>query len=150
MKFYTGDIFDSKTKFIAHQVNCMGDMNSGVAKQIRQKYPNVFEEYLYHYMKGTKELGDCLNVLCPDGRIISNLYGQYGYGYENKVYTNYEFLREAMRKLASIMKPDDSISFPYKMSCDRGGGDWTIVFEYISDIFKNFNVEIWRLPKIGE
>lgn len=146
IKFYTGDIFDSKTNIIAHQVNCMGVMGSGLAYQIKKKYPNVFEEYHKHYMNNTKLLGDCLNVLCPDGRIISNLYGQYDFGRDGKVYTNHEYLRRAMVKLASVMLPTNSIAFPYKMSCDRGGGNWEIVLEYISIIFENYNVEIWRLP----
>ena len=35
------DIFESGADLILHQVNCQGAMNSGVAKQVREKYPNV-------------------------------------------------------------------------------------------------------------
>jgi O-acetyl-ADP-ribose deacetylase (regulator of RNase III) len=144
--FYTGNIFDSKTKIIAHQVNCMGKMGSGLALQVKQKYPNVFYEYHRHYDDQTKKLGDCLCVLCPDGRVIANLYGQYGYGYDGVQYTSHESLKKAMISLASLMSPGHSIAFPYKMSCDRGGGSWNVVSGYISTIFENYEVEIWRLP----
>ena len=39
------DIFDSGADIICHQVNCQGVMGSGLAKQIRERYPIVYEEY---------------------------------------------------------------------------------------------------------
>ena len=41
IKIIDGNLFDSKAKIIAHQVNCQGKMNSGVAKEVRQRYPHV-------------------------------------------------------------------------------------------------------------
>lgn len=40
-----GNLFDTDAKFICHQVNCMGKMGSGVALQVRQRFPHVYEEY---------------------------------------------------------------------------------------------------------
>lgn len=40
-----GNLFDTDAKFICHQVNCMGKMDSGVALQIKQRFPHVYEEY---------------------------------------------------------------------------------------------------------
>ena len=40
-----GDLFTTDARFIVHQVNCKGVMGSGVAKQVRNKYPHVFVEY---------------------------------------------------------------------------------------------------------
>ena len=40
-----GDITESGADIICHQVNCMGAMNSGVAKAIRKKWPQVYNEY---------------------------------------------------------------------------------------------------------
>ena len=45
MEIINGDLLKSSCIYIAHQVNCMGKMNSGVAKQIRETYPTVFKEY---------------------------------------------------------------------------------------------------------
>ena len=41
MKHIYGDIFLSNADAILHQVNCQGVMGSGVAKQVREKYPIV-------------------------------------------------------------------------------------------------------------
>lgn len=41
IKHIKGDIFQSSADVILHQVNCQGVMGSGVAKQVREKYPDV-------------------------------------------------------------------------------------------------------------
>ena len=43
-----GNLLDAREIVIAHQVNCQKKMNSGVAKAIREKYPEVYEKYLIH------------------------------------------------------------------------------------------------------
>ena len=45
IRFVTGDLFSTDAKYICHQVNCQGKMGSGVAKQVREKFPMVFENY---------------------------------------------------------------------------------------------------------
>lgn len=39
------DIFKSGADIICHQVNCQGVMGSGIAKQVREKYPVVYRDY---------------------------------------------------------------------------------------------------------
>jgi hypothetical protein len=41
VKIVKGDLLKSDCQYIAHGVNCQGVMNSGIAKQIRDKYPEV-------------------------------------------------------------------------------------------------------------
>ena len=45
----TGDLLVAQEELnldvICHQVNCQGVMGSGIAKQIRDTYPIVFENY---------------------------------------------------------------------------------------------------------
>ena len=36
---------ESGCNIICHQVNCQGVMGSGIAKQVREKYPNVYNSY---------------------------------------------------------------------------------------------------------
>ncbi len=45
IKIIDGNLFDTKAKIIAHQVNCRGVMGSGVALQIKERYPYVYEMY---------------------------------------------------------------------------------------------------------
>lgn len=49
-----GNVFDSDAKIICHQVNCQGVMGSGVAKEVRERYPKVYEQY--HEFMRAKQL----------------------------------------------------------------------------------------------
>ena len=44
--FKNGDMFSSTANILCHQVNCMGRMGSGIAKTVREKFPNVYEAYM--------------------------------------------------------------------------------------------------------
>lgn len=45
MIILNGDVFTAPFDAIAHQVNCRGVMNSGVAKTVRERYPEAFDAY---------------------------------------------------------------------------------------------------------
>lgn len=45
IKIIDGDLLASKTDIIAHQVNCKGAFNSGVARAIREYDVQVFHDY---------------------------------------------------------------------------------------------------------
>ena len=47
--YKNGNLLDAQTAVIAHQVNCQGVMGSGVAKQIRDKWTNVYTAYRAEY-----------------------------------------------------------------------------------------------------
>ena len=40
-----GNLLESKCNIICHQTNCQKVMGSGIAKQIREKWPKVYEDY---------------------------------------------------------------------------------------------------------
>lgn len=143
------DIFKSGADIICHQVNCQGKMGNGIAKQVREKYPEVYSDYVIFCQTYPKEklLGQCFLVVTKnDGPLIANLFGQSNYGYDGKLYTNYDALRTSLEKLVKWIRPNTTIAFPYKMSCDRGGGDWNIVLNMIKEIFdkENFNILICK------
>ena len=74
------DITKSQCDIICHQVNCQGVMNSGVAKAIREKWPEVYESYkaICNHHKGTEEemLGLMWAVDISNGRYVVNLFTQ--------------------------------------------------------------------------
>ena len=44
-----GNLLESDMDYICHQVNCQGRMASGIAKSIREKWPEVYEAYMNWY-----------------------------------------------------------------------------------------------------
>ena len=89
------DIFESGANVICHQVNCQGVMGSGIAKQVREKYPEVYKQYkiLCDYVKNNPNkrlLGSRQFIEVSKNKYIVNLFAQENYGYDGKRYTNYE------------------------------------------------------------
>ncbi len=96
MKVLKGDIFKSSLVHIAHGVNCQGVMNSGIAKQIRQLYPIVYESFMNIHEAKADILGT-VTVVQVDNRFIYNIYTQEFYGRDrNKVYVNYTALTSGL------------------------------------------------------
>lgn len=147
--YKTGNLLDAQTDVIAHQVNCKGVMGSGVAKYIKEKWINVFDEYKKYCddIYSHQVLGSCLLVNIDDEQYVANLFGQHSYGRDGKRYTNYEALYKALERLVAQMGDKKSVAFPYKMSSDRGGADWSVVLAMIESVFKDTDVtiEIWSL-----
>ena len=45
IKHVKADIFTTDCDIIVHQVNCYGVMGSGIAKQVKERYPDVYDIY---------------------------------------------------------------------------------------------------------
>lgn len=165
-----GDLFNTDCEVIAHQVNCIGVMGSGIAKTIREKYPETFNKYkLSINLLDHNCLGGCL-LIKENKTYIANIFGQFSYKgnedyyldkyrspalnpdpkdtyfsiYTGLRYTNYEAFYNALIKLRTDMNRNElnSIAFPYKIGCDRGGGSWRVIESMIDDVFENTNIKV--------
>jgi len=146
-------VLETYAQIVAHQVNCMGVMGSGVAAQVKRKYPIAYKMYKdlcdenSHYRVGLLGKAQlCPVSFLPDGspRIyIANLFGQYEYGRSKyTIYTNYVALRQCMHELSEFaLENNYTIAMPFKIGCDRGNGDWERnVYPMIENIFKDNTV----------
>ena len=135
-----GDLVKGDYPVFCHQVNCQGAMNSGIAKQIRTKYPEVYK--VYHYYCGKYEdpsaiLGTILSLKTDDGRTCVNMFSQNFYGYDGKQYTDEEAFQQCLDSIKRCLPDADTIAFPYKIGCGLGGGNW----ETIESLLKRFAEE---------
>lgn len=149
VKIIKGDLLKSQSEIIAHQVNCLGVMGSGVAKQIREKYPEVYDEYIEFCVDYSDKslLGMTQAIKTTNGRIVVNLFGQNDYGRDGKQYTDIDALRQCFNSLYTYALRNDikTIAMPYKIGCGLGGGDWEEVLTLILSVFKDVDVELWRI-----
>jgi len=145
----TGDLLKSQCDIRCQQVNCQGIMGSGLALSIKEKYPEVFESYKIKCQKyGSDMLGEVLFIKCKDGTTVANLFAQDKYGY-NGVYTDYNAFERCIRDLYfEAFETDQSVAFPYNIGCDRGGGDWEIIYGIIQKYFKDSQV-MCQIIKLG-
>ena len=148
IRVINGDLFDATAETICHQVNCQGAMNSGVALQVKQKYPHVFEAYKNYCEEHEGNLlGTVLPVECNNGSnslTICNLFAQDEFGYDGNCYTSYEALQNCFDILDDTLPENTSIAFPFLMGCHRGGGDWNLVYKMIEDTFSKHDILICK------
>ena len=146
------DIFESGADVICHQVNCQGVMGSGIAKQVREKFPEVYKAYLAltstfkvnkHDLLGqTQIVPTPYNIQSPDKWVrIANLFSQEKYGYDGHRYTDYIALKNCLTTLKDKCS-NTTIAIPYLMGCYRGGGDWNVVYKMIEEVFADSDCEV--------
>lgn len=128
MKTIEGDILDIEEGLICHQVNTCGVFNAGLAKQIRIKYPIVFECYSKRYKSNLWTLGDVQAVKVTHTLTVANIAAQATYG-RSGLHTNYDALNQGFKKIADKFK--GQIYIPEKIGCGLAGGDWEVVFDMI-------------------
>lgn len=156
IKIIDGDLLTSNTDIIAHQVNCNGVFNSGVAKSVREHDYGVYRDYLEFCKERTPSslLGTVRYFQSNiDAKIYASLFAQDAYGYD-KQYTDIIALEKCfmdLRQYADLYEEmyhrKLSIAMPYKIGCVCGGANWEEVHKMIENIFYDCNVELWRLDK---
>lgn len=155
---------------IGHQANCQNTFGSGIARSIREMYPNAYEADTNAAQQQLNKLGKCsfarvIDDNSFDPKWVFNLYGQNLYGRGTRQ-TNYDALYSAMEEMRNIIENNrefemplydsetryhlnsvPNIGFPYQMGSFRGGGSWDIVSRLIEVAFDNYagDVLIYRL-----
>lgn len=161
-KHVYGNIFDSDADAILHQVNCQGAMGSGIAKQVKDRYPVVYQHYKTLCDEHEKQRTRCCLNQSPllgqiqicykedylvgdpnmDTQAIVNLFAQDGFG-RGKCWTDYAALNECLKKV-NLIFAGRKVAVPYHMSCCRGGGDWSVVSKMLEDTLVDCDVAIYE------
>jgi hypothetical protein len=127
MKIINQDITTIKDGIIAHQVNILGSMNSGVGAQLKKLYPSMFRGYKV-FLEEDDSLGNISFHRINGYLTIACLYSQ-GTIYE-EVNTDYDALKQCiigLNEYASAL--GKQVYLPYKME----GGNWDIIFDIFSE-----------------
>lgn len=140
---------------IAHGVNCQGKMNSGVAKAIREKYPEHYRHYKSLINKG--KLTEVGTAFCRPGHVLDNtskvtqavwgLATQKFYGYDGKRYVNYSAIGRVFKFLDTMyyMYPIKHVLGIPKIGAGLGGGDWSIIEQIINDATPKLEIWVYEL-----
>lgn len=153
IKILHGDLLKSNERLIAHGCNAQGVMGSGIAKQIKLRYPEVYEAYKKCYedyldkMKGPLPLGKILAVdTYSDMRTVINCITQNNYGADGSRYVSYDAIDSCFEKIAEYMELNniDTIGIPM-IGAGLGGGDWDVIHAIITARMTKFNVNVYVL-----
>ena len=152
--YIEGNLLNADTQYICHQVNCQGKMNSGVAKSIREKWPNVFDSYKnycdYHrpWCDTKHMLGGCQFIDVEPNKIVINMFAQDGYGYDGRRYTSYDAFWACLGEITKTVPKGSTIAFPDHIGCCRGGANWCVIRTMIEEVLGwDYKVYIYKLEE---
>ncbi|MFC7442212.1 hypothetical protein [Laceyella putida] len=145
----------SNCTVIGHQCNCLGVMDTEIAKRICDLYPEVYEaDQNYPIPFGEKRLGHLSCAWVKDkyvgSRLVYNLYGQHRYGRKG----NYTVVRKLEQALEEMMKKIESVEdlcgeewikvgLPYGMGAEFVSGDWNEIMHVIEKVSNQFYRDIY-------
>lgn len=125
---------DGDVDWIVHQVNMQGVMGSGIAKQIKNEFPNHYKEYLSCCKDQYKLLGSFFQ---SDN--IIGVFGQEYYGRQER-HTNYAALITGIESAIRLIKLGKNVKLgiPHGIGCGLGGGNWKLVNILLEDLQKMY------------
>ena len=139
IEFIKGDLLETGLPIIAHQVNTLGIMGAGIAKQIAIKHPTVYEQYK---AKCPAPLGTCLIVKLPNEegtQYVANIFAQNKIGI-GPCLTDYNALHTGLTCLLTecLNMGITEVGIPARIGCGLAGGDWEgVVLPMIKEIFED-------------
>ncbi len=163
LRYRNYDIFEGVWDVFGHGCNCFNVMGAGVAKQVKERYPEAFavDKKTHLYLNPKREtnlelMGRFSMVRYDDdepedkrGKSIYNLYTQHAYNsLERQV--EYDAVEMALKRMRWDLMNDNiyysaKVAFP-KIGCGLAGGNWDVVKDIIQDVFHDHeNVTIYYL-----
>jgi len=133
--------FPNGVDFIAHSCNTQNVMGAGIAKQIKDRYPNAYSADCHAMMNNDNQLGWYSFAVtdATQNKGIYNMYTQDKIGGNRAV--NYEAFYVALKKVADHIEwqskhedEEKALGLPYGISCGLAGGNWGVIFSMINDI----------------
>ena len=138
--FKNGNLFDSECQTLVNTVNCIGVMGAGIAKQYKQRYPEMFDEYKLACKKGILSCGgdiwiyDYIDIYKP--RKILCFATKENWMYPSKI----EWIEKGLKRFVEDYKywEIESIAWP-KLGCNNGKLNWEkqvkhLMVKYLDDL----------------
>lgn len=148
IRFLQGDIFASKAQVLVATVNCVGIMGKGLAKEFRQRFPEMYKEYVKVCKKGELRRGQLYfykdlhaQILCFPTK--DNWKGP----------SKYEFIEDGLKTLVKNYREWEigSIAIP-PLGCGMGGLEWSkvkgLIVKYLSKL--SIDIEIYEPLESGD
>lgn len=143
IEYVTGDFFDYDADIRINTVNCVGVMGAGVALEFKNRYPEMFKEYVKVCKRGEIEPGKphlweeydlfsrCMIINLPT-KIHWRNPSEYEYIEKDLVW-----LREYLKDMPEEIK----VTLP-ALGCGHGGLDWNVVKKQIEHYLGDLKVKI--------
>lgn len=128
-----GDVWVTNASVIAHGVNCVGVMGGGVARQVRDRYPRLYQKYRQLCAKNILQPGDVWLWSEPGLPWIANLATQ-----ADLQGAQLSWIDESLRRLRLLAESDVTryrhIAMP-QIGAGLGRLEWEDVVPFIERWF---------------
>lgn len=123
IEYVKGDLFSTDIKHIAHGCNSKSVMGSGVAKIVKDQFPEAYNEYMIRDLR----LGEII-VVESGGKVIINAVTQKNYGRDGSRYVSYDAVASCMEAINEhfMTMPNGRVAMP-QIGAGLGGGDWKVI-----------------------
>jgi O-acetyl-ADP-ribose deacetylase (regulator of RNase III) len=128
INYRKGNLLDVQSGIIIHGCNLVGVMGAGVAKAIRDKYPDCYTKYKMCLDTSNYTLGDDIVYKVNENLYICNALTQQYIGRGVRQVNYAAIVKVFSRNLVS----GTEVHFP-KIGAGLGGGDWSIIEQLIND-----------------
>lgn len=154
IQYFNGDVIKAfkeckQNCCLIHGCNCFNTMGAGVAKQIKEQFPNAYIVDNQTLCGDISKLGSYTSYSFSDNGVnktIFNAYTQYHYGKvpHKQFNLDYEALELALLKIDSQLD-DNIIIYMPKIGAGLAGGDWNEIEKIINKILSNKTVYVYTL-----
>lgn len=146
VKIKQGNILNCNENIIIHQVNIQGIMGGGVARQLALQYPRLEEEYSEYckiYNNDYKLLKGQVFKIMIQGKYIMNMFSQ-----KENFETDYKAIEKGLTDIKEFAINNKlSVCMPYGIGCGIANGDWNKVYKIIEEVYRDYEVTLYRLEK---
>ena len=145
IKYKQGSLLDVTEGIIVHGCNCKGVMGSGVAKQIKEKYPVAYAAYVDKYWQSGLQLGSIITVTMePSQLVIVHAMTQNGFGKDNRRYVSYTAIMDCMLQVRLLAESTGLEVHMPKIGAGLGGGAWCDIEQILMKTI--IDATVWELP----
>lgn len=144
-----------KEGYMLNGCNCQGVMGSGLAKEVKERFPEAYEDYREWYCSGRLELGEVQYIPLYEWTdaddkyegdfFLVNCMTQEYYG-TGKRHLDYEALATCIEKINHSALEDNAprvLNFPM-IGCGLAGGNWEIVKTIIEECAPDMELVYWE------
>lgn len=143
LEFVTGDFFDYKANIRVNTVNCVGVMGAGVALTFKNRYPQMFDDYVQACKK--KEVAPGKPHVWIESDLIST---STIINFPTKIHwknpSEYEYIEKGLIWLRDYLAEHEeaTVTLP-ALGCGHGGLNWDIVKQMIIKYLGSLEAKIF-------
>ena len=131
---------------IAHGCNCFHTMGAGIAKQIKEQFPEAYITDLQTPYGDIFKLGTISKVIYSDLTVV-NCYTQFYFSQKYGPPVDYNAIRGSFQEIYNLLNTHPEhihrhrIGIPM-IGCGLAGGKWDIVAKIVEEELDDFDVTV--------